>query len=143
MRLIRPVDESMKKQVRQWLNFSKVDLDSAAKLLEEPGLTQSAAFHCQQAIEKSFKAVLEDANAHVPRTHDLEKLLGLIASQNISFDIDEEILDKINDVYIDIRYPSDLGLIPDGIPKVETVQVFYDLSKSIYNQILDFLMQSN
>ena len=131
----------MKKRVKEWIRFSKLDLDSAAKLLEDPGLTQIAAFHCQQTIEKSFKAILEEKKDKIPRTHDLEKLYGLVEECGIKLQMDEDILDEINDVYIETRYPSDLGLIPDGIPKVETVKIFYDLSESIYLQIVDILSE--
>ncbi len=125
----------MKKRVKEWLKFAKIDLDSAIKLLEDPGLTQSAAFHCQQSIEKSFKAILEENQNKIPRTHDLEKLYGQVEECKIKLVIDEDVLDEVNDVYIETRYPSDLGLIPEGIPKVETVKRFYDLSNSIYKQI--------
>lgn len=125
----------MKKRVKEWLKFAKIDLDSAAKLLEDSGLTQSAAFHCQQSIEKSFKAILEEIQNKVPRTHNLEKLFSLVEECNIELNIDEDVLDAVNSVYIETRYPSDLGLLPDGIPKVETVKRFYDLSNSIFKQI--------
>jgi len=129
----------MKKRVKEWVKYSKLDLDSALKLLESPDLTQSAAFHCQQSIEKSLKAIIEEKINKVPRTHDLEKLYGLIEEYGIKLEIDEDILDQVNDVYIETRYPSDLGLVPEGIPKVETIKYFYDLTESIYKQVLEIL----
>ncbi len=68
----------MKKRAKEWIKYSKLDLDSALKLLESPELIQSAAFHCQQSIEKSLKAIIEEKTNKVPRTHDLEKLYGLM-----------------------------------------------------------------
>ncbi len=129
----------MKKRVKEWVKYSKLDLDSALKLLESPELTQSAAFHCQQSIEKALKALIEEKINKVPRTHDLEKLYGLIEEYGIKLKIDEDILDQVNDVYIETRYPSDLGLVPEGIPKVETIKYFYDLSESIYKQVIEIL----
>ena len=129
----------MKKRVKEWIKYSKLDLDSALKLLENPELTQSAAFHCQQSIEKSFKAILEEKINKVPRTHDLVKLYGLIEECGIKLLINEDVLDQVNDVYIETRYPSDLGLIPEGIPRVETINIFYDLSGSIYKQVISIL----
>jgi HEPN domain-containing protein len=38
----------------------------------------AACFHCQQAVEKYFKALLQELNLAVPRTHDLEALLDLL-----------------------------------------------------------------
>ena len=127
----------MKKRVNEWIKYSKLDLDSALKLLENPELTQSAAFHCQQSIEKSLKAIIEEKIRKVPRTHDLIKLNGLIEECGIKLSINEDVLDQVNDVYIETRYPSDLGLIPEGIPKVETIKYFYDLSESIHKQVIE------
>jgi len=129
----------MKKRVKEWIKYSKLDLDSALKLLESPELTQSAAFHCQQSIEKALKAIIEDKAKKVPRIHDLEKLYGIIEENGINLVFDADILDQVNDVYIEIRYPSDLGLVPDGIPKVETIRTFYDLSEMIYKQVNEIL----
>ena len=49
----------MKKQVEERLEFATVDLRSAKKLLEDETLTQSAAFHLHQTVEKAFKAIIE------------------------------------------------------------------------------------
>ena len=129
----------MKKRAKEWIKYSKLDLDSALKLLANPELTQSAAFHCQQSIEKSLKAIIEEKIRKVPRTHDLIKLNGLIEECGIKLSINEDVLDQVNDVYIETRYPSDLGLIPEGIPKVETIKYFYDLSESIHKQVIEVL----
>lgn len=122
----------MKKRVSEWIVLSKTDLDSALKLMEEPRLSQNSAFHCQQAIEKAFKAVIDSNSSKVPRTHDLRTLLGTINTYGVSMEIEEDVLDEINAVYIETRYPSDLGLIPNGIPEAETVAIFYAFAESVY-----------
>jgi len=129
----------MKKRVNEWLKLAKVDLDSVIKLLEDSNLTQSAAFHCQQSIEKSFKALLEEQSGTFIKTHDLLRLYGLIEESGVKLNIDEDILDSINAVYIESRYPSDIGLIPEGKPKTSTIKTFYNLSESIYSQIVSIL----
>lgn len=35
----------------------------------------AVCFHVQQCVEKYFKARLEEASIHIPKTHDLERLL--------------------------------------------------------------------
>ena len=130
----------MKKQVNEWLRHAKIDLFSAKKLLEDEFLTQSVAFHTHQAIEKSFKAIIEDRGKRIPRIHDLEKLYGLIQELGINLNwIDEDILTQINDVYIDSRYIADVGLIPEGIPSLKKVKKFYELSEKIYENVLELL----
>ena len=60
----------MKKQVENWLHYSKVDLVTIEKI-------QSAAFHCHQAVEKALKALIANQNQKVPKTHDLVALFGI------------------------------------------------------------------
>ena len=70
-------------------------------------MTQSVTFHSHQAIEKSLKAILEDRNIRIPKTHDLEKLYGMILKAGIELKPEEDILEQINEVYIDSRYPGE------------------------------------
>ena len=44
-------------------------------------------------------------------------------------------LELINETYTDTRYPSELGLLPDGIPSLEMAKKFYKTAKVIYDQI--------
>jgi HEPN domain-containing protein len=124
----------MKRRVKEWLNFSKNDLDVIEKLLESDSLTQAVAFHCQQSIEKAFKAIIEEKENKIPRLHDLTRLYGIISAYGINLEIDEDILSEINDVYTETRYPSDLGLIPNGVPSFETVKRFQKLAIRIYSE---------
>ena len=38
--------------------------------------------------------------------------------------VDEDVLDEMNQVYIEARYPSDFGLLPGGPPTGEIVERF-------------------
>lgn len=125
----------MKNQVNEWIHYAGIDLLSAKKLLEEKNLTTSVAFHCHQAIEKSFKAVLEHIDQRIPKIHDLEKLFGLLMENNISIQLDEDLLDQINDVYIDARYPGGLGLIPEGHPSIQTVKRFFSYANDVFKKV--------
>ena len=75
----------MKKQVEEWLRFAELDLRSAIKLLEDPTLTQNAAFHIHQSVEKCFKAGIENLNVKIPKIHDLEKLQDILFPAKRSF----------------------------------------------------------
>lgn len=68
----------MKKRVEQWLHFAIIDLESAKVLNQEDRLTQTAAFHCQQAVEKILKSLIENTGKIVPRVHNLGVLYGTI-----------------------------------------------------------------
>jgi HEPN domain-containing protein len=117
----------------EWLKAANDDLMLISNIIEDPGLTHMVAFHCQQAIEKSLKAALEDQGAEVPRKHDLLTLKDLLAG-SVAID-DEDILESLNSLYIDARYPGSLGLLPNGKPTVTDAKGFYDFAKAVHEGI--------
>ena len=125
----------MKKQAKQWLHFSKVDLSTIEKIKDDEFLTQSAAFHSHQSVEKSLKAIIALYDRKIPKVHDLLLLIGIIEEINIEINIDQDILDSINQIYIDSRYPSDFGLLPSGIPTIEKINEFDNFARDIYNKV--------
>ena len=114
----------MKVITQSWLNFANVDLQTCKKLLNDEFLTNSVAFHAQQTVEKCFKAIFEENNLKVPRIHNLIRLFDKI-NQFIDFKIDENILEKADEVYTETRYPEDIGMLPDGKPSIaETIELY-------------------
>ncbi len=126
----------MKKQAEEWMKFAENDLLAAKELIENNELTQIVAFHAQQSIEKSLKAILELQDKKIPRIHDLRKLLHIVNNLKFEITYDDEMLDQLNQVYIDSRYPADSGLMPDGIPSVNKATEFITLSENIFNQVI-------
>ena len=58
-----------------WLIKADEDIRVAGlTLAADPPLVDPAAYHCQQAVEKTIKALLVAAAIKVPRTHDIEEL---------------------------------------------------------------------
>ncbi len=128
----------MKEITRQWIDFATDDLDTIKEIIGIEHLSHIVAFHCQQCIEKSFKAALEENGLSVPKVHDLVKLYGEVKKiKGVEFD--EDILDILSRVYIDARYPSELGLLPGGKPTIEETAKFYDYAKHVYSEINMFL----
>ena len=68
----------MKEETHAWLTKAHEDL-LAAELLLGADLTDVACFHGQQAAEKFLKGLLEEWGARIPRTHDLDALVGRLA----------------------------------------------------------------
>ena len=48
-------------------------------------------------------------------------------------------LDEINEIYIDSRYPADLGLLPYGKPTLEDAKEFYEFAQSIFDTVCAIL----
>ncbi|MFP4088405.1 MAG: HEPN domain-containing protein [Desulfobacteraceae bacterium] len=97
------------------------------------------AFHSQQAIEKSIKAVLEEKETLVPKIHNIITLKAKVENY-IQLPVDQEIFDQINELYIDSRYPTDLGLLPEGKPSMEIADKFFKLATEIHKNIRKYLL---
>jgi HEPN domain-containing protein len=134
---------SMKKSTEAWLNYAFADLENIRFIILAEHLTNIVAFHSQQAIEKSFKSVLEEFDKDIPKVHNINKLYRLILELRFEIDIDLSKLEKINEVYSTCRYPSELGLLPDGKPSLEEAKEFYDFAQKIYEQVKSILEQKS
>ena len=124
----------MKRASGQWLESAAMDLDSIDQIIQREDLTPVAAFHSQQCVEKCFKAVLEEHSRKVPKEHSTLKLYGLVKGL-LPLEVDTEILTDLDDLYIEARYPGELGLLPNGKPTRADAQEFYDCAKSVYGQV--------
>ena len=121
-----------KKMALQWLESAFYDILVIEEILYNEQLTHIAAFHAQQAVEKSCKAILEYNGKPVPKKHDLLQLKHFIPELVIN---DEDILDSLNRLYIEGRYPGDFGLLPDGKPTLSDAKEFYSFAKNIYGKV--------
>jgi len=128
----------MKRQSENWLNKAEDDLLLIEEIIENEHLTNMVAFHSQQAIEKSIKAVLEEKEAKVPKIHNIITLRGKI-EKYVGLDVDQGLFDQINELYVDSRYPTDLGLLPDGKPSKEIACKFFDMAAKVHKNIKDYL----
>jgi HEPN domain-containing protein len=125
-----------KKNAIEWLKAANDDLDSIGYIINVEHLTNIVAFHSQQAIEKSFKALIEYKKIAFVKTHNLEKLYKRL--ENI-IEIDYEKLELLNELYIDSRYPGDMGLLPYGKPTIEDAKEFYEFAKDVFDRVCEIL----
>jgi HEPN domain-containing protein len=114
--------------------LAEKDIKATSVIINEEYLTNTVAFHCQQAIEKYFKAYILEYDKPLLKIHDLPKLYGMI-KETKDLEIDEDLLSIINETYIEDRYPAELGLLPDGMPSNEQVHNFLEFAKSIEEKI--------
>jgi len=131
----------MKKKVENWISRALTDLKTAKKLIEDEELTTSTVFHCQQCVEKCLKAMIENLDVPVLKSHNLPNLLGKI-DEFYDFEIDKDMLSQINDVYIDSRYPGELGIIPEGRPSLEKARSYIKFADGVYKKTQAVLKQN-
>jgi HEPN domain-containing protein len=110
----------MKQSTKNWLKAAVEDLMTIQSILQREELTN--------------KAVLEEFNIPLIRTHNLETLF-LKISTKISVDINENIIAELDKLYLDSRYPGDLGILPTGKPTKSEANGYYAEAVNIRKQI--------
>lgn len=123
----------MKQTTKDWLTTAEDDLIAAKTLASEDRLTNLVSFHCQQCLEKCFKAIIEEHDNPSIKSHDLFRL-QLKANIELS-DPEIILLGIINEVYIDARYPGDLGLLPHGKPTLSEAETFIEFCETIFYRL--------
>jgi len=125
----------MKQTTKNWITLAEDDLLAAKTLAGEDRLTNLVSFHCQQCLGKCFKAIIEEKDKPSIKSHDLLRL-QLNAGVKLS-EPETIMLGIINEVYIDSRYPGELGLLPNGKPTLSEAEAFIQLSDNILLRLKD------
>lgn len=93
------------------LRAAAVDVAACRALDGTPGMSDTViGFHAQQACEKCLKAVLGAAGVEFTRTHDLLRLMNLLAARGIAVPAGAEWMDALNPYAVEARY----GLVEAG-----------------------------
>lgn len=119
--------------IQSWLMKAAHDLETAKIVASQlPDYDDVIAFHCQQAIEKSFKGYLVFLDIEFKPVHDLGYLLNLTATKDGSFDIYYEDVDKISRYAVQIRYPD--TIIKLTRPQIQEALNIADLMFTLVQQ---------
>ena len=76
---------------KEWMKASVIDLNVIKEIVNNENLTTMTAFHSQQSIEKSLKALLEYHNQDIPKIHQIKKLFRL-SDKYINIDLEIEMV---------------------------------------------------
>lgn len=94
-------------RLRNWIEKADHDLGTAIVIHQHISeYSDTLAFHCQQAVEKYIKCLLEDNSISFKQSHDLRYLLDLLNDAiPISTEMYEKLI-KLNAFSVQIRYPD-------------------------------------
>jgi HEPN domain-containing protein len=129
----RPEDE-IRQLVSEWLRKADLDLLTVDRLCSEDPFRDVVAFHAQQAAEKYLKALLTRHQIEFPKTHELRRLLELLAG------VEPQLAASLTDIKwlepfgVEVRYP---GERPDTLPGDE--QRARELARSVRSAALAVL----
>jgi HEPN domain-containing protein len=126
---------------QEWLNAARDDLALILRILDDAQLTHLVAFHAQQAIEKCLKALLEANQDPVPKTHSLNRLFALNSGR-----IEEpgaDIIHALDELYIEARYPGELGLLPHGKPSLDEARRFFETAQRMLGVVVEAIMPTS
>lgn len=126
----------MKEITKDWLTSADSDLQIIQHIEKEEYLTHQLAFHAQQAVEKSFKAIIEEFELNFIKTHSLETLYNVVKDR-LHLELDLEILILLDQMYISARYPGEMGLLPNGKPSLEEAENFKGFAKTVFSLTID------
>ena len=94
--------------VRNWLVKANRDLLSARELADgEVSLLDTAAYHCQQAAEKSVKGYLLYHDVRFEKSHDIELLVSRAMNIDPNFSDCIEAARLLTPLAVEYRYPGD------------------------------------
>ena len=96
---------------KKWMEYAKMDYDIAVHdTTFHPLPIEIICYHCQQAGEKAFKAILAYHENEILKTHDLSVLLNLCETLEPNLtDLKKQAVELSNFAVV-TRYPSSIEL---------------------------------
>jgi HEPN domain-containing protein len=106
----------MKPLTRDWVEKAEGDFLVAAQIMRrrKQRVYDAACFHCQQTVEKYFKARLTEAGLLFPKTHDLPVLLQLLLPTEPLWKSYEPAAKSLTEYAVNFRYPGDNATLTEA-----------------------------
>ncbi len=95
----------MKKLTREWTRKAERDWEET-EVVPDRVRHDAICYHAQQSAEKYLKALLQESGDPIPRTHNLEDLLGLLAGSHPTLVRLRRGLRFLTRFAVEIRYPG-------------------------------------
>ena len=134
----------MKESTKLWVDFAESEIKAAEGLIDDISVYHIVLFHCPQAVEKIFKAILEENRIKIPYIHDIETIYNSVP-ENIksALNIPQDELKCLNEVYSISRYPTDNGAISSDFSTRGEVEEILMIAKKILKDVMKIFEKSN
>lgn len=111
----------------RWLERAQYDLDTAEAMITTARYIY-AVFMCQQALEKSFKALMAYKDLEVPPIHNLRRLAESSGMMQALSQEDLKKLDFLSQYYLNARYREDLQELSKHVGE-NMARQFFDFTR--------------
>lgn len=123
-----------------WLDYAGEDMQ-AAEVLYNEGVYRLSSFHAQQVVEKALKGLLWSKRMHPPKIHDVVILYQKARECHPYLVLDVDELEFLNSLYVESRYPADLGLLPKGMPTRADAEKALGIARKVFQRVQEVLSQ--
>ena len=113
----------MKLISNDWLKSAESDLAIIKLIVHDETLTHQ---------------VIEEFELGFIKTHSIRTLIGTVTKQ-IAIHAELELVIMLDQLYIDARYPGEIGLLPYGKPSLSIASKLQNLAVDIFMQIQKYL----
>ena len=106
----------MNELVREWIKKAEADSRTAereSRVADGPNW-DAVCFHAQQAIEKCFKALLQEQDIPFPRIHDLSILAKPLFSVYPEWQTCRDSLERLSVFAVEFPYPGEAASEQDA-----------------------------
>jgi HEPN domain-containing protein len=116
---------------QQWLDRARSNLERArAGKISRHVLYEDICFDCQQAVEKSFKALLVFNDIKFPWTHNIGTLIKTLEDNQIQVPENIKESSSLTVYAVNTRYPGD----KEPIEKKESLEAF-SLAEEVFKWV--------
>ena len=129
----------MENAIQEWIKASEYDLETA-QVMADTGRYLYVTFMCQQAIEKTLKAIYcLKKNELPPRTHNLLYLVDILELSLT--EPDKALLSVLNQFYLESRYPLERSKLAKEVDAAKSRE-YLDKTKGVWRCLKQALTQS-
>jgi HEPN domain-containing protein len=106
----------MKPLTHDWVKKAEEDFLVASQIMrrKKQRAFNAACFHCQQTVEKYFKARLHEAGIPFPKTHDLVELLKSLEAVEPLWSAYTSIARSLTGFAANFRYPGEDATVTEA-----------------------------